>query len=129
MIYHRIEDWDDAYTNGAHIAGGDAWPGRWSEPALAFRDAIRQAGRARLDLAYGAAPRNRFDLFLPEAAPKDNKHDSSSLKQSVITIPGAKVLRRDRSILACGATQTTSRLQRGAGTLRSSTGRCCRFGA
>ena len=26
--------------------------------------------RARLDLAYGPAPRNRFDLFLPEAAPQ-----------------------------------------------------------
>ena len=21
MIYHRIADWDDAYTNGAYIAG------------------------------------------------------------------------------------------------------------
>ena len=69
MIYHRIADWDDAYTNGAHIAGGDAWPERWTTPARAFRATLGEAGRARLDLAYGPAPRNRFDLFLPEAAP------------------------------------------------------------
>lgn len=70
MIYHRINDWDDAYTNGAHIAGGDAWPERWSEAARTFRETVGRARRARLDLAYGGAPRNRFDLFLPEAGPK-----------------------------------------------------------
>ena len=69
-MYHRIEDWDDAYANGVNIARGERWPGVWVEAARPFRD--RQAGgdRARLDLSYGDAPRHRFDLFLPQGAPK-----------------------------------------------------------
>ena len=69
MIFPAIEDWNDAYTNGAHIAGGDGYPGRWAEAAVAFRDAIAEIGSARLDLAYGAQPRNRLDLFLPAEKP------------------------------------------------------------
>ena len=69
MIHHRIADWDDAYTNGAYIAGGDTWPDRWAAAATAFREKLG-ATRAKLGLAYGEAPRNRFDLFMPEAAPK-----------------------------------------------------------
>ena len=60
MIHHRISDWDDAYANGPHIAGGEAWPERWAQAARAFREEPGVAGRARLDLAYGGAPRNRF---------------------------------------------------------------------
>lgn len=70
MIHRHIEDWDDAYANGANIAGGDRWPAAWLEPSQAFRDRMSAAGRARLDLAYGERPRNRFDLFLPEGTPK-----------------------------------------------------------
>ena len=70
MILHRIDDWDDAYTNGANIARGDRWPAAWVEPARDFRDRLAAAGRARLDLDYGPSPRHRFDLFLPEGAPK-----------------------------------------------------------
>jgi acetyl esterase/lipase len=69
MMHRQILDWDDAYTNGAHIAGGDRWPAAWVEPARSFRESLASAGRARLDLAYGSGERNRFDLFLPEAAP------------------------------------------------------------
>jgi acetyl esterase/lipase len=69
-MFHRIEDWDDAYANGANIAGGERWPGAWVEPARRFRDRLAGEGRARLDLSYGEAARNRFDLFLPEGAPK-----------------------------------------------------------
>ena len=29
MYHHRIADWDNAYTNGANIAGGDRWPDAW----------------------------------------------------------------------------------------------------
>lgn len=68
-MFHRIGDWDDAYTNGAHIARGEEWPGAWVEPARRFRDRLAGEGRARLGLAYGDAPRNRFDLFLPEGTP------------------------------------------------------------
>lgn len=70
MIYHRITDWDDAYANGANIAGGERWPGAWVEPAKAFRDRLAAQGRAQLGIAYGERPRNRFDLFLPEGTPK-----------------------------------------------------------
>ncbi|RWM26684.1 alpha/beta hydrolase [Mesorhizobium sp.] len=70
MLDHRITDWDDAYANGANIAGGDRWPAAWEAPARAFRERLLAEGRARLDIVYGEAPRNRFDLFLPRATPK-----------------------------------------------------------
>jgi acetyl esterase/lipase len=69
VLTRRIEDWSDAYTNGAHIAGGERWPAAWIEPAQTFRDSLDASGRAKLDLAYGDGPRNRFDLFLPEIKP------------------------------------------------------------
>ncbi|MEY4697678.1 MAG: hypothetical protein RIT14_2106, partial [Pseudomonadota bacterium] len=56
------------YANGAFIPGGDTYVPRWIERAAAFRTAL--GDRARLSLAYGPAPRNRLDLFLPEAAPR-----------------------------------------------------------
>lgn len=70
MFERHITDWDNAYTNGANIAGGDRWPAAWVEPAKAFRDELVGAGRAQLDIAYGDRPRNRLDLFLPEGRPK-----------------------------------------------------------
>lgn len=70
MVEHRIADWNNAYANGANIAGGDRWPAAWDGPAQAFRDKLLADGRARLDIVYGEAPRSRFDLFLPTVAPK-----------------------------------------------------------
>jgi arylformamidase len=70
MIHRRIVDWEDAYANGVNIPRGDAWPAAWVEPAKAYREKAVANGRAKLDLAYGERPRNRFDLFLPEQAPK-----------------------------------------------------------
>ncbi|TIP34450.1 MAG: alpha/beta hydrolase, partial [Mesorhizobium sp.] len=70
MLGHRIVDWDDAYANGANIAGGDRWPAAWDGPARAFREKLSAQGRARFDIVYGEAPRSRFDLFLPHNAPK-----------------------------------------------------------
>lgn len=69
-MFHRIGDWDDAYANGVNIARGEEWPGAWVEPARRLRERLIGEGRARLDVAYGDAPRNRFDLFLPQGAPK-----------------------------------------------------------
>ena len=66
VLRRRIEDWTGAYTNGANIAGGDRWPAAWVEPAGSLRADLAKAGRAKLDIAYGDRPRNRFDLFLPE---------------------------------------------------------------
>ncbi|WP_137129577.1 alpha/beta hydrolase [Rhizobium sp. FY34] len=70
MLFHRITDWDDAYTNGANIPRGETWPAVWVEPAKAYRDRLLAEGRARLDFAYGEGERHRFDLFLPEGTPK-----------------------------------------------------------
>ncbi|MBX3581710.1 MAG: alpha/beta hydrolase [Rhizobiaceae bacterium] len=66
MYHHRILNWDDAYTNGAHIAGGDRWPDAWAGPAKAWREERAAAGKARLDVKYGSGSSNRFDLFLPD---------------------------------------------------------------
>ena len=57
-------DMDRAYSNGAFIEGGEAYPARWAAKAAAFRQA--QGARAALGLAYGATERQRFDLFRPE---------------------------------------------------------------
>lgn len=56
-------DYDRAYSNGAFIAGSEAYPARWLADAATFRQSL--GNRAKRDLAYGPAPRNRFDLFLP----------------------------------------------------------------
>lgn len=70
MLERRIADWDNAYTNGANIAGGDRWPAAWVEPAQSYRETLSAANRAQIDIAYGDRPRNRLDLFLPEGTPK-----------------------------------------------------------
>lgn len=96
MLYRTITDWDDAYANGPNIPGGETWPQSWVEPARAYRAAMSGAARAELDLAYGEGERNRFDLFLPEAAPAG----------LVVFIHGGYWLRFDKSLwshLAAGA--------------------------
>lgn len=87
MFERHIADWDNAYANGANIAGGDRWPDAWARPAQAFRDALSAAGQARLDVPYGEAPRHRFDVFLPNAPPKG----------LVVFIHGGYWLQSDRS--------------------------------
>lgn len=63
-------DWDDAYANGAHIAGAEEFPPRWAARAAAFRDALLAKGKCELNIAYGPGDREQFDLFLPDAAPR-----------------------------------------------------------
>lgn len=60
-------DYDDAYANGKYIKGAADFPDRWAEAAANFRLHEHTAGRARLNLAYGDAPRQQFDLFLPSS--------------------------------------------------------------
>ena len=60
----RIEDFDDAYANMAHVPDGAAWPARWEGAAAAFRDVAAQ--RARLGVPYGEGEREWLDLFMPE---------------------------------------------------------------
>jgi arylformamidase len=70
MYHHHIADWDDAYANGANIAGGNRWPDAWMGPAKTYRDERLAAGRAKLGLSYGRSERNRLDLFLPDSEPR-----------------------------------------------------------
>jgi acetyl esterase/lipase len=63
-----IDDWDDAYANAAHIPEGDDYPPRWEALARAFRATM--GGRLREGIPYGGHPRQRFDLLLPEGAPR-----------------------------------------------------------
>jgi acetyl esterase/lipase len=65
---YPIADWDDAYANAPYIPDAASYLPRWTERAAAFRERLIAAGRARIDLAYGPAPRNRMDMFYPEGA-------------------------------------------------------------
>lgn len=58
-------DWDDAYANAVHIPGGRSYPERWAEQAAAFRALVPPR-----TIAYGPHPRERIDLFRPDAVPK-----------------------------------------------------------
>jgi acetyl esterase/lipase len=61
-----IEDWDDAYANGAYIADAGNYPARWAQAAARFRDAMAARQQAECDIAYGAGERQRLDLFRPQ---------------------------------------------------------------
>ncbi len=61
-----ITDWDAAYHNGALEADPAAIFADWAARAAAFREAAQGVQ----EIAYGAHPRERLDLFLPDAAPK-----------------------------------------------------------
>lgn len=63
-------DYDDAYANAAYIPNADLFISEWSEHAAAFRDAMSAQGRAELNVAYGDSPRQAYDVFLPQVAPK-----------------------------------------------------------
>lgn len=60
QVLRAVADWDDAYANAVHIAGGDRWPAAWVEPARAFR-----AAHSLQEIAYGGTERERLDLFRP----------------------------------------------------------------
>lgn len=64
-------DWDKAYDNRAAVgmAEVEAFIARIENAAKAFRAEMTRLGRARLDQAYGEAPRQRYDLFLPDRSP------------------------------------------------------------
>ena len=66
MLYRGMDraQLDAAYNNGAAVPRVDAIRDDWD--ARSAR--VRQGRRGHLDLAYGAAPRERLDLFLAERA-------------------------------------------------------------
>lgn len=66
---YKVKDWTWVYDNAANIPKSEDWPSVWIEPAQQAREHLASAGRAQLDLAYGEAERERFDLFLPDAKP------------------------------------------------------------
>jgi arylformamidase len=65
---YRWPDPDRDYANGAFIPGGASYPKTWAEKAASYRKDLGE--RAELDLAYGPAPRQKLDLFLPEGPPR-----------------------------------------------------------
>lgn len=76
-------DWDDAYANAAHIPGADAYPGKWTQAASAFR----AEAMCEVDLPYGESLRQRFDLF----------HPPRLAKGLVVFVHGGYWLRFDKS--------------------------------
>jgi arylformamidase len=66
----QVVDWDDAYANAPHIPDAGAVIAGWERDAPRFRAEMIAAGSARLDLPYGDGARERWDLFLPEGAPR-----------------------------------------------------------
>ncbi len=65
-----ITDWTDAYANAPYIAGSADYPRKWSAAAEKFRIEHERVSQSRLDISYGAHPRETLDLFLPTARPK-----------------------------------------------------------
>lgn len=65
-----ITDWDDAYANGDYIADAATYPELWAAQSAQFRDELISRDGARLDIAYGDTPREKYDLFLPTGTPK-----------------------------------------------------------
>lgn len=58
----KLNDWDDAYTNGAYIEGGDSYPARWQQRSEEFRRSL-PAGSKTLDLPYAEGERRKYDRF------------------------------------------------------------------
>lgn len=59
---------DAEYDNSAAVPEIDRISAVWQKKAAAFRDA--RGDRARLAIPYGATPREKADLFLPDRAPE-----------------------------------------------------------
>lgn len=66
MIDHAGIDWEDAFSNIAHIADGARYPELWARRAADFRESTN----CELDVPYGDHPREKLDLFFPAGAPK-----------------------------------------------------------
>ncbi|MFN7002550.1 MAG: alpha/beta hydrolase [Roseinatronobacter sp.] len=77
-------DWEDAFQNGAYIAGAEGYPETWAARAAAFRAGVQ----GECDLAYCAHPRARLDLFRPEGA----------VRGLVVFVHGGYWLKFDKSI-------------------------------
>lgn len=65
---NALPDLSRDYANADFIPGADEFPPRWRADATALREALGE--RARSGLSYGPGGRQRYDLFLPEGAPR-----------------------------------------------------------
>jgi acetyl esterase/lipase len=70
MLFHHVADWSDAYANGPHIPGSQAWPRAWEVASGEFRAGRLDPSRTRLGVAYGESARQYFDLYLPDGEPQ-----------------------------------------------------------
>lgn len=61
---------DDAYANGAYIAGANDYPPRWLNAARSYKFRLGAEGRLRDGLPYGSSARQVFDVFYPQGTPK-----------------------------------------------------------
>jgi len=61
-----IEDWDDAYANGAYIEAAADYPEKWARMAARYRQQMTAMRLADLDIVYGESERQRLDIFRPE---------------------------------------------------------------
>lgn len=57
---------DRAYANSPYIPEAETFSHRWAAAAKAFRE----GAKGELDVAYGMTHRERYDLFLPDGAPR-----------------------------------------------------------
>lgn len=71
-VWELPSDLSAAYDNRAAVGQPvvDAFIADITAKAAAFRTEMSAGGRASLDQAYGDRPRQRFDLFMPDAEPK-----------------------------------------------------------
>ena len=63
-----IQNWDEAYENGAFINNASDFPPLWNKKAAAFRKQL--GSRAELDIPYGKSERQTLDLFRTEGEAK-----------------------------------------------------------
>ncbi len=61
-----IKDWNEAYNNMGSVENGERFLELWPQVAAEFRESVDH----QVDIAYGEADRNRFDLFHPEGESK-----------------------------------------------------------
>lgn len=62
-----LQDWDDAFSNMAHIPGSSILPEVWAADAARYR---AQNSAVEQDVPYGDDPRARFDIVWPDGVPR-----------------------------------------------------------
>ena len=60
---------DEAYANAAFINNSEEIVAGWKKKANHFRSKKLKSGKAKLDIAYGASDRQKYDIFQPDSKP------------------------------------------------------------